>query len=409
MADTYTPLTDILLMEDGSHNNDWGQQKNSNLTAIENMAKGTRANATTGGTTTLTKTTAREPHQRVTGVLVSNATIEVPAVSSLWLFSNETTGAFTVTVKVTAQTGVVVPQGSSMWLRGNGTDVVAMNTAQPRGTEKSATVVAGTVDAITLTFQPALTKYTPGMELHWTSAGVNTVTNPTINGSGLGVLTIKKGANAALVAGDTGAAGYICKGTINAAGDAIILQSPANVDSAGVTAIVAGKKAIWIDAAAMRPKATNGVDFSDYDSGSNDLTLRCADFDPTTQQYGQFKMAMPTIWNEGTVTFKPYWTNTGGASTETVVFSLAGAAFSNDEGINGTAFGTVQTSTDTWLAQNDLHIGPESSAITIAGTPAAGDLVVFEVSRVVGSDNMAGDARLLGLMLYVTIDAFNEA
>lgn len=171
---------------------------------------------------------------------------------------------------------------------------------------------------------------------------------------------------------------------------------------------VAGKKAIWIDASAMRPKATNGAGFSDYDSGNVDVTLRTADFDTTTQEYAHFKMAMPEIWDEGTVTFKPYWTNTAGLTTETVVFSLAGLALGNDDALN-TAFGTAQTSTDTWIAQNDVHIGPESSAITIAGTPAAGDLVVFEVSRVVASDDLTGDAKLIGLMLYVTTNAFNES
>jgi len=177
--------------------------------------------------------------------------------------------------------------------------------------------------------------------------------------------------------------------------------------AANLKAAAAGKKAIWIDAGAMRQKVTNGADFSDYDSGSNDVTLRCADFDTTTQQYAHFKLSFGQITNLGTVTFKPYWTNTAGLTTETVVFSLAGAAISNDEVLN-TTFGTAQTSTDTWLAQNDLHIGPESSAITIGGTPADDDLVVFEVSRVVASDNLTGDARLIGLMLYVTTDSFNE-
>lgn len=185
--------------------------------------------------------------------------------------------------------------------------------------------------------------------------------------------------------------------------DTVRAITPANLRAAA-----AGKKSIWIDAAAMRPRATSGAGFSDYDSGSNDISCRTADFDTTTQEYAHFKLAMPDMWNEGTVTFKPYWTNTGGSSTQTVVFSLAGAAFSDDDALNGTAPGTVQTSSDTWLAQNDLHVGPESSAITIAGTPAAGDLVVFQVSRVVASDNMAGDARLLGLMLFITTNAFNE-
>lgn len=272
-----------------------------------------------------------------------------------------------------------------------------------------STAVAGTADAIQVTFVPASTSLTTNEVIRWKSGGANTVTGPTISkDAGSTNKTIKKGASAALAVGDTGASGYECEAIYN--GTDWILQNPATdaATSANVTAIAAGKKAIWIDAGAMRPKVTNGAGFSDYDSGTNDFTLRCADFDTTTQEYAHFKMAMPDIWNESTVTFKPYWTNTAGLTTETVVFSLAGAAFSNDDGINGTAFGTVQTSTDTWLAQNDLHVGPESSAITIAGTPAAGDLVVFEVSRVVGSDTMTGDARLIGLMLYITTNAFNE-
>ena len=278
------------------------------------------------------------------------------------------------------------------------------------GIVSHATAVAGTADDIELTFVPANTTWTTHERIRWKSAGANTIVAPVITKDGGSTdKTIKKGAGAALAVGDTGASGYECEGVYN--GTDLILLNPAT-DAAptltNVAAIAAGKKAIWIDASAMRPKVTNGAGFSDYDSGASDVTLRCADFDTTTQEYAHFKMAMPEIWNEGTVTFKPYWTNTAGLSTETVVFSLAGLSLSNDDAINA-SFGTVQTSTDTWIAQNDLHIGPESSAITIAGTPAAGDMVVFEVSRVVASDDLTGDARLIGLMLYVTTNAFNES
>jgi hypothetical protein len=277
------------------------------------------------------------------------------------------------------------------------------------GVVQHSTAVAGTADAIQVTLSPASTSLTTNEVIRWKSGGANTVTGPTLSkDAGSTNKTIKKGASAALAVGDTGASGYECEAIYN--GTDWILQNPAKdaATSANITAIAAGKKAIWIDASAMRPKATNGAGFSDYDSGASDVTLYCADFDTTTQEYAQFKMAMPEIWDEGTVTFKPYWTNTAGLSTETVVFSLAGLALGNDDAINA-SFGTVQTSSDTWIAQNDLHVGPESAAITIAGTPAAGDLVVFEVSRVVASDNMTGDARLIGLMLYVTTNAFNEA
>lgn len=228
MADSNSTILDLLLMDIGSHDNDWGDQTNATLSAIETAIKAARATASTGGTTTLSKTQSREYLQRVTGVLASNAVIEVPNVSSRWLFSNETTGNFTLTVKVTGQTGVVVPQGSAMILRGNGTDVVAVQAPQPRGVESKARTVGGTVDALTLTFVPALPgRYPPGATLKWTSPGVNTVTNPNLNGDAIGTITIKKGANAALAAGDLGPSGYQCEGLVNDDASAIILMNPA--------------------------------------------------------------------------------------------------------------------------------------------------------------------------------------
>ena len=52
----------------------------------------------------------------------------------------------------------------------------------------------------------------------------------------------------------------------------------------------------------------------------------------------------------------------------------------------------------------------ESSAITIAGTPAAEDLTFFQISRVHddSNDTAAEDARLLGIKLYYTTDAGND-
>ena len=194
--------------------------------------------------------------------------------------------------------------------------------------------------------------------------------------------------------------GHASANTLSASGGVLSIESK--------VVRTAGKETVWVPAGSMVPKATNGAAANTYDSGSNDLTIYTLDFDTTTQEYAQFSVAMPKGWNESTVTFVPYWTNTGGASTETVVWSLAGQAISDDDTLNST-FGTVQTSSDTWLAQNDLHIGPESSAITIGGTPAENDLVVFEVSRVVGSDNMAGDARLIGIKLFITYNAENDA
>ena len=66
---------------------------------------------------------------------------------------------------------------------------------------------------------------------------------------------------------------------------------------------------------------------------------------------------------------------------------------------------------DTLIAANDCHIGPESSALTIAGTPAEGDLVYFQITRKVADagDTLAADAKLIGVRLYFTTNAGNDA
>jgi hypothetical protein len=67
--------------------------------------------AVTGGTLTLTAAQARRSLIIVTGVLTSNQTINIPARLGRWIVANATSGAFSLTVKTPAGTGVAVPQG----------------------------------------------------------------------------------------------------------------------------------------------------------------------------------------------------------------------------------------------------------------------------------------------------------
>lgn len=180
--------------------------------------------------------------------------------------------------------------------------------------------------------------------------------------------------------------------------------------SAGTTKKVAlnligvGKQTIWVPAAAMTARTTNGAASGTTESTTNKVMNKTLDFDTTTQEFAQFAVAFPKGWDEGTVTFIPYWTAASGSGG--VVFGLAGVALSNDDAID-TAFGTAQTSTDTLITALDVHAGPESSAITIAGTPAEGDLTYFQVNRTVsdGSDTLGVDAKLIGIKLIYTINS----
>lgn len=173
--------------------------------------------------------------------------------------------------------------------------------------------------------------------------------------------------------------------------------------AAGATSPV-GRHMVPIMAGTIQPSATGGCSaLTTIASAANQPDIVSNDFDPTTQEYAQFSIPMPESWDEGTVTFAPVWSHPATTTNFGVVFDLQAVAVSNDDAI-AVAFGTAQTSTDTGGTTNDLYVGPESSAITIAGSPAPGDTVFFRLSRVTGngSDTMAVDARLHGIRLYMT-------
>lgn len=159
-----------------------------------------------------------------------------------------------------------------------------------------------------------------------------------------------------------------------------------------------GSSNVFVSASAMIPRVTNGAAVNSSETTTNDVNYDTLDFDPTTSEGAQFWLTLPNNWNAGTVTFTPFWTADGGAGT--AIFTLAGRSFANDDALD-TAFGTLQSSTDTLIAAGDMHIGPASAAITIAGTPANGVPVCFQVTRDV-ADTLNADARLIGIQISYT-------
>lgn len=166
----------------------------------------------------------------------------------------------------------------------------------------------------------------------------------------------------------------------------------------------------WIPAAAMTARTTNGAASGTVEATTNKNMFSTLDFDATTQEFAQFSINMPKSWDEGTITAVPVWSHAATTTNFGVVWSVAGVAVSDDDAMD-VAFGTAQTSTDTGGTTNDCYLGPATSAITVGGSPAANDLVMFQVARVPsdGSDTMAIDARLHGVRLHYTINTLTDA
>jgi hypothetical protein len=160
-----------------------------------------------------------------------------------------------------------------------------------------------------------------------------------------------------------------------------------------------------VAASDMWPSTTNGcAALAKTEYATNDIDLQTLDFDQTTQEHAQYTWMSPDKWNAGTVTFKAIWTAAAGVAAETVAWNLQGRAYADDDAIDQ-AWGTEVEVSDALIATGDIHIAAESAAITLAGTPVAGEPVQFRIFRDVANDDLAGDAKLIGLKIYYKFQA----
>ena len=237
----------------------------------------------------------------------------------------------------------------------------------------------------------------------------------TLTSNGAGTLTVTTGGAADLVLSTNSGtdSGTI---TITDAADGDITIAPNGtgqakaVDAADATGAIkiAGKETIWVPAVAMYPNTTNGAATAQVELG-NGPELKVLDFDKDTDEFAQFAVAFPKSWNAGTVTFQAFFTATS-TDTGTTAWGLSAVALADSGDLN-TAFGTqvVATAKAHSGTSNDLDVAAESGAVTIAGSPGADEYVFFQVSRDVSADDLNADARLLGIKLFFTTNAANDA
>jgi hypothetical protein len=200
MASTYSDLK-FELIGTGEQAGTWGATTNTNLgTAIEQAIAG-KADITFSSTTetlTLTNTNAaqdaRAIYLNLGGTPGGAATLEVPAIEKPYIVKNGT--GETVTIKVSGQTGVAIPNGKTVFVYNNGTDVVTAVDHIPSLTLGSAlpiasggtgqTTASGAINALIPSQTGNNGKFlsTNGTAVSWEDGGTGDVVGPASASSG---------------------------------------------------------------------------------------------------------------------------------------------------------------------------------------------------------------------------------
>lgn len=181
-----------------------------------------------------------------------------------------------------------------------------------------------------------------------------------------------------------------------------------SIDSEMASTDKIGKKAWPVPGTAFTPTVTAGASGSvpaETTAGRPDI--RGVSFPAGSDTSAEIQIPMPESWDEGTFTFRVYWTTTS-TNTGTVSWGVQAVAVGDDDSIDAT-YGTEITVTDNGLGvSEDMHITSESSAVTAAGTPAAGDILFLKLERKGASDTHTGTAILSAMKIYFVTDGRND-
>ena len=405
MASNYTPLG-VQLMTTGEKAGTWGTLTNTNWEIIEQISGGYVEQSIASTPTTLSvsdgSTGATLAHRiiKFTGTIGENTVVTIPLdVQTFYIITNGSSGAYTVQFKYVSGSGSSVTWSAT----DKGTKIIYA--AGDDGTNPNIVDVG--MGTVTLDGTQTLTNKTLTSPIIGTSildTNSNELLKLTATGSAINELTL---ANAATGNGPTVSATSSPDSNV----DININPLGTGVLKSGTAAVkIAGTETIWVPASAMYGSTTNGADAQQVETTATRPDLKVLDYDASTAEYAQFAIAMPKSWNLGTVTFQYFWapsnTNTGNC-----IMGLQGVSVSNDDTAD-VVFGTAQEVTDAGGgAVEDVLVSSVSSAMTIAGTPADDDLTFFQLYRDAadGSDTFTGDARLMGIKLFYTTDAANDA
>ena len=403
MASTYTGLG-VQLMATGEKAGTWGTLTNTNWNIIEQISGGYVEQAITSTPTTLAvsdgSTGATLAHRviKFTGSIGENTVVTIPLdVQTFYIITNGSSGGYTVQFKYVSGSGSTVTWGTT----DKGTKIIYA--AADDGTNPNIVDVG--MGTVTLTGTETLTNKT------LTSPKIGTSILDT-NGNELALLTATGSAvNEFTLANAASGAGPTLSATGETNVDINLNPKGSGVLKSGTAAVkVAGTETIWVPAQAMFGTTTNGAESAAVETTALRPELKVLDFDAGTRENAQFAIAMPKSWNLGTVTYQVFWSPSN-TDTGNCIFGLQGLSCTEGDTADA-VFGTAIEVTDAGIGTvEDVQMSAASSAMTIAGSPADDDYTFFQLYRDAadGSDTFTGDARVLGIKLFYTTDAANDA
>jgi hypothetical protein len=463
MVSTYSTSLRLELPADGDRSGTWGQMMNTFMgTLLEDAILGV-SSVVYGSDANKTLTTASgsvdEARNYILNVtsgvsLTVTRDLIAPVAHKTYVIFNNTTGGQSIRIIGSSGTGITIPNGSKAMVYNDGTNFVDAINYLPVGSTLGGAVIVTETGTQTLTNKtlasPTITvrdnvftiqdNADPTKQAQFELSGITAGTTRTYilpNSSGdtiivssaaqglqnktldnTNTVTVKDTLFTVQDDGDaTKQARFQASGitagqtrtyTLPDASGSILLTDGSGASLTGIR--TQGLETVYIPATAMTARTTNGAAAGTVESTTNKIMQKSLDFDPSTIEHAQFQIRMPKSWNAGTVTASFVWT-ANSTSTNAVVWGLQAVALGNDETID-TAFGTGVEVTDANTATAyQAHLSDDTAAITIGSTPASRNLVVFQVYRnaTSGSDTLAADAMLLGLNLYYTTNAGNDA
>lgn len=148
MVSTYTPNKGYDKQGTGDNPGAWGPPLNANFDIVDSNLGGTLSLVLSSSNVTLSASQAQNFFYELTGTLSANIIITFPAVGGLYVVSNLTSGAFTVTVKTAhaSSNTLVIAQGHTCVFRANGEDVFIANDMADEFLVRGNLEVTGNID-----------------------------------------------------------------------------------------------------------------------------------------------------------------------------------------------------------------------------------------------------------------------